>query len=48
MELVDLAPYLPADLHGAIREKSLSLWTHRHETDAMFLAIFRKKTAIEN
>lgn len=48
MELLDLAPYLPTDLQGAIRDKSLSLWTHRHETDAMFLAIFRKKSPSEN
>jgi 16S rRNA (cytosine967-C5)-methyltransferase len=43
LELVDLQPYLPADLNSAMRDKSLSLWTHRHETDAMFLAVFRKK-----
>jgi len=43
LELVDLQPYLPIDLKDAIRDKSLSLWTHRHETDAMFLAVFRKK-----
>jgi 16S rRNA (cytosine967-C5)-methyltransferase len=47
MELIDLAPYLPVTLTGALRDKSLSLWTHRHETDAMFLAIFRKKVAGE-
>jgi 16S rRNA (cytosine967-C5)-methyltransferase len=45
--LIDLAPYLPVTLTGALRDKSLSLWTHRHETDAMFLAIFRKKVAGE-
>jgi len=43
MDLVDLQPYLPPGLNEAMREKSLSLWTHRHETDAMFLAVFRKK-----
>ncbi len=48
LSLIDLQPYLPADLDGAIRDKSLSLWTHRHETDAMFLAIFRKNSAVEN
>ena len=47
LELVDLQPYLPAELNSAIRDKSLSLWTHRHETDAMFLAVFRKKLADE-
>jgi len=34
---------LPAGLYGAIRDGALSLWTHRHETDAMYLAVFRKK-----
>jgi 16S rRNA (cytosine967-C5)-methyltransferase len=48
IELVDLTSYLPVNLHGAIRDKSLSLWTHRHETDAMFLAIFRKKSSEAN
>ena len=43
LELVDLQPYLPPGLNQALRDKSLSLWTHRHETDAMFLAVFRKK-----
>ena len=47
LELVDLQPYLPAELNSAMRDKSLSLWTHRHETDAMFLAVFRKKLAHE-
>jgi 16S rRNA (cytosine967-C5)-methyltransferase len=48
LELVDLKPYLPEQLDGALRDKSMSLWTHRHETDAMFLAVFRKKTSGEN
>jgi 16S rRNA (cytosine967-C5)-methyltransferase len=43
LELIDLQPYLPSDLKSAMRDRSLSLWTHRHETDAMFLAVFRKK-----
>ena len=47
LELVDLQPYLPAELNSAMRDKSLSLWTHRHETDAMFLAVFRRKLADE-
>ena len=47
LELVDLQPYLPPGLSQALRDKSLSLWTHRHETDAMFLAVFRKKLANE-
>ncbi|CAN2200464.1 Sun tRNA and rRNA cytosine-C5-methylases [Candidatus Nanopelagicaceae bacterium] len=48
LEMVDLQPYLPSQLEGALRDKSLSLWTHRHETDAMYLAVFRKKLASEN
>jgi 16S rRNA (cytosine967-C5)-methyltransferase len=47
LELVDLQPYLPPGLNEALRDKSLSLWTHRHETDAMFLAVFRKKVTDE-
>ena len=43
LELIDLTQYLPAGLHGAIRDGAVSLWTHRHETDAMYLAVFRKK-----
>jgi 16S rRNA (cytosine967-C5)-methyltransferase len=43
LELIDLSKYLPSELHGATRDGALSLWTHRHETDAMFLAVFRKK-----
>jgi len=48
LEIVDLQPYLPSHLEGALRDKSLSLWTHRHETDAMYLTVFRKKFASEN
>ena len=43
LELLDLTQYLPRELQGAIRDGSLSLWTHRHETDAMYMAVFRKK-----
>jgi 16S rRNA (cytosine967-C5)-methyltransferase len=43
LELIDLTQYLPAELQGAIRDGALSLWTHRHETDAMYMAVFRKK-----
>jgi 16S rRNA (cytosine967-C5)-methyltransferase len=43
LELTDLTQYLPAGLLGAIRDGALSLWTHRHETDAMYMAVFRKK-----
>lgn len=45
LEQIDLAAFLPENLAGAMRGKSLSLWTHRHQTDSMFLAAFRKKDA---
>ena len=45
LEQLDLTEYLPVGLQGAMRGKSLSLWTHRHESDAMFMAVFRKKVA---
>lgn len=43
LEQIDLAPFLPEGLNGAMRGKSLSLWTHRHQSDSMFMAAFRKK-----
>ena len=43
LEQIDIAPLLPQNLHGALREKSLALWTSVHDTDAMFLALFKKK-----
>ena len=39
---IDLSSALPPTLHEATREGALSLWGHRHHTDSMFLAIFRK------
>jgi len=45
LEQLDITEYLPDGLQGAMRGKSLSLWTHRHESDAMFMAVFRKKVA---
>jgi 16S rRNA (cytosine967-C5)-methyltransferase len=43
LEQIDIAPLLPQNLHGALREKSMALWTSVHDTDAMFLALFKKK-----
>ena len=43
LEQIEVAQYLPANLHGALRDKALSLWTSKHGTDAMFLALFRKR-----
>jgi 16S rRNA (cytosine967-C5)-methyltransferase len=44
MELVDITPYLPKGLDNATRAGAMSLWTHIHGTDAMFLAVLRKKS----
>jgi 16S rRNA (cytosine967-C5)-methyltransferase len=44
MELVDIAPHLPEGLENATRGGAMALWTHLHGTDAMFLAILRKKS----
>ena len=43
-DLVQIAidEYLPASLDGATRDGAMSLWTHKHGTDAMYLALFRK------
>jgi 16S rRNA (cytosine967-C5)-methyltransferase len=43
LEQVDVSPFLPVNLKDATRSGAMSLWTHKHGTDAMFLALFRKK-----
>lgn len=43
LEQVEIAEFLPANLKDAVRAQSMSLWTHKHGTDAMFLALLRKK-----
>ena len=43
LEQLDIGEFLPANLQHAVRGKSMSLWTHKHGTDAMFLALLRKK-----
>jgi 16S rRNA (cytosine967-C5)-methyltransferase len=43
LELLDITPNLPSGLEGAVRGGALALWTHKHGTDAMFLAIFVKR-----
>jgi 16S rRNA (cytosine967-C5)-methyltransferase len=43
IELIDVQEFLPSNLEGALRNGSLSLWTGIHDTDSMFLALFRKK-----
>ena len=42
LTLVDISTALPSNLTECMREGSLSLWGHRHNTDSMFLAIFQK------
>lgn len=42
LSLVDISGALPPNLTEGLREGSLSLWGHRHNTDSMFLAIFQK------
>ncbi len=39
---ISVAPYLPTNLSGATVGESMQLWTHRHGTDAMFLALFER------
>ena len=43
LELLDVTPNLPSGLEDAVRGGALALWTHKHGTDAMFLAIFVKR-----
>jgi len=43
LEQLDIIDYLPKNLKEATRGKAMSLWTHKHGTDAMFLALLRKK-----
>ena len=45
LQLIDVAPYLPDNLVSATREASLSLWSSVHNTDSMFLALFRKSVS---
>ena len=40
---IDVDQYLPHNLHEATRDGAMSLWTHKHGTDAMYLALFRKE-----
>jgi len=41
---IDVDQYLPNTLMGANRDGAMSLWTHKHGTDAMYLALFQKVT----
>jgi len=39
---IDVDPFLPEKMEGANRDGAMSLWTHKHGTDAMYLALFQK------
>ena len=39
---IDVDRFLPEKLEGANRDGAMSLWTHKHGTDAMYLALFQK------
>jgi 16S rRNA (cytosine967-C5)-methyltransferase len=41
--LIDISAYLPEGLEGSNRGGALSLWGHIHNTDSMYLALFRKR-----
>ncbi len=43
LQQVIVDEYLPPSLVGATRDGAMSLWTHKHGTDAMYLALFRKE-----
>ncbi|MCX6442617.1 MAG: hypothetical protein NTW43_00320 [Actinobacteria bacterium] len=43
LQQVIVDEYLPTSLIGATRDGAMSLWTHKHGTDAMYLALFRKE-----
>ena len=43
LQQVNVDEYLPTSLIGATRDGAMSLWTHKHGTDAMYLALFRKE-----
>jgi len=44
MEAIDVSPYLHSDLkNSAVSRGNMTLWTHLHNTDAMFLSVMRKR-----
>jgi 16S rRNA (cytosine967-C5)-methyltransferase len=42
VEQVSVERFLPQGLENAVRDGAMSLWTHKHGTDAMYLALFQK------
>lgn len=47
LEQLPVNAFIPSNLEGATRLGSMTLWTHIHGTDAMFLALFRKKSEVK-
>ena len=44
MEQMDVSKYLHPDLQNtAVDRGNMTLWTHKHNTDAMFLSVMRKR-----
>jgi 16S rRNA C967 or C1407 C5-methylase (RsmB/RsmF family) len=45
VELVSIAAFLPASVptHVLASDGTMQLWTHRDESDSMFMALLRKK-----
>ena len=44
LSVISVDSYLPQSLTDATDKGALALWTHRHNTDAMFLALFKKNS----
>ena len=43
LQQISVDEYLPSTLQAGTRDGAMSLWTHKHGTDAMYLALFRKE-----
>lgn len=43
VEKIDVADFLPENLQDGTSNGYMQLWPHRHGTDAMFLALYRKR-----
>lgn len=43
VDKLDVSRFLPENLNDAVVNGYMQLWPHRHETDAMFLALYQKR-----
>ena len=43
VERIDVTPFMPKNLENGTRNGFMQLWPHRHNTDAMFLALYKKR-----